>query len=147
MSVAQIRIRNGVQEYIEGKTPVPTDTQEPAFEILWDTDVDGPLSAELIGQVGGLMRVNDQLEFDQDTRDADDAAKLTIASEQLASVQEATKLQAIKALADGTPITLIQEGFAAFVLSKLNPLLVAAGRQPATIPELKTFLETFIEAR
>ena len=69
---------NGTQEITEGRLSIDSDTGLPCLPLIWDTEVNGELSEELLAQLGGLKRVKDQLVFDQKTKDADDAAKLAL---------------------------------------------------------------------
>ena len=68
----------GAQEITEGRLSIDSDTGLPCLPLIWDTEVDGELSEELLAQIGGLKRVKDVLVFDQATKDADDAAKLAL---------------------------------------------------------------------
>lgn len=91
--------RNGIQQLLtEGSLSIDSDTGEPVFPIIWDTDVNGPFLDEWKDLLGGLKRVEVEVEselqdeegntipavmgwtlqFDQETKDIDDAAKAAI---------------------------------------------------------------------
>jgi len=52
-------IKDGLQEIVEvgpgGGIAIDSDTGLPALEILWDEGVDGPMTQEMLDNVGGIV--------------------------------------------------------------------------------------------
>jgi hypothetical protein len=52
-------IRDGLQEIVEvgegGGISIDSDTGLPVLEILWDEALDGPMTQEMLDNVGGIV--------------------------------------------------------------------------------------------